>query len=805
MKGLTGEQAEQRKKSGLQNLPVEAPSKSVGEIVAGNVFTFFNFIFAVLAVCLILVGRYKQMLFLVAVAVNAAIGVVQQIRSKREVDRLSLLSEAGYPVIRDGEEQILVSEELVQDDLVCFRAGAQIPADAVLEEGEARVSEALITGEADAVYKKPGDELRSGSFLLSGRCLARLTHVGAESYVSKLTIEARKKGFGKKSEMMEALDKILHVIAVLLIPMGLFLFWKQHWIMELDISESTVAVIAALVGMIPEGLYLLTSVALALSVMRLAKRNTVVHEMSCIETLARIDVLCVDKTGTITEPQMQVSQVICLDERLGEDFVTELLWQYHRVLEADNETAMAIRRYYAERGADSELENGAGKERDWDAIRAIPFQSKTKWSAVVFKDRGAYVMGAPEVLLGEQYPKLSRELVEYAKRGERVILAASFDGNPEEGKALTGVIHPLAFFVIANNIRENAEATFRFFEEQGVSVKVISGDHPAAVAKIAAQAGITGAEQFADARKFETEAELLKAVETYTVFGRVTPEQKRQIVKALKQNGHTVAMTGDGVNDILALKDADCSVAMASGSEAACHAAHLVLMDSDFSAMPEIVAEGRRVINNIERAAALFLVKNIFSFVLTVILLFAPLTYPLTPIQLTMIGGFTIGIPSFFLALEPGADRIRGRFILNVMDKALPGGLTNVLAVLAVSIVCEAMGYPVEVMNTMAGIAVGFVGLLVLAGVCQPFDKKRFFLWFMMAALLIANILLLGRQLYSLVPLQFTQMIILFAIMGASGPCLLFMRRGIDAAALYWRGKREGACVRKQNRKRTIF
>ncbi len=782
MKGLTSEQAEERKRSGLQNLPVEAPSKSAGQIVAGNIFTFFNLIFAVLAACLVLVGCYKQMLFMVAVAVNAVIGIVQQLRSKRVVDRLSLLSAASYPVIRDGRESSLPSRELVRDDLVILKAGAQIPADAVVAGGEARVSEALITGEADAVYKSAGDVLRSGSFVLSGRCLARLTHVGAESGASKLTAEARRKGVGKKSEMMRALDRILHVIALLLIPMGLLLFWKQRRIMELSLSEAAVAVIAALVGMIPEGLYLLTSVALALSVMRLAKRNTVVHEMSCIETLARVDVLCVDKTGTITEPYMRVSQVVCLEGSGGESFVTELLRAYHRALPADNETAMAVRRHYGIPDRDGEEEAEAG----WRAVRRIPFQSKTKWSAVVFEGRGAYAVGAPEALLKDRHPELSRRLLEYAARGERVLLAAACEGAPEEGKPLRGTVRPLAFLVIANNIRKNAEETFRFFENQGVTVKVISGDNPAAASRIAAQAGITGAERFVDAGSLETEEQLGRAAEEYAVFGRVTPEQKRQLIKALQKNGHTVAMTGDGVNDVLALKDADCGVAMASGSDAACHAAHLVLLDSDFSSMPGVVAEGRRVINNIERAAALFLVKNIFSFVLTVILLFAPLTYPLTPIQLTMIGGFTIGIPSFFLALEPNEELIRGRFIYNVLRKALPGGLTNVLAVLTVSVVCEAMGYPVEVMNTMAGVAVGFVGLLVLAGVCLPFDRKRLALWLAMAVLLTANVLLLGRYFYSLVPLRYTQLAVLLVIMGASLPCLVLMRGCVEAV---WKRK----------------
>lgn len=775
MNGLTEEQVKKRKREGLQNLPVDAPSESVGQIIAGNLFTFFNLIFVVLAFCLILVGHYKQMLFLIAVAVNAVIGIVQQLRSKRVVDQLSLMSASSVTAVRDGKETELHQDELVQDDVVILKAGCQIPADAVVLDGTIRVSEALITGEADAVYKRREDALRSGSYVLSGKCHAKLTAVGAESYVSKLTIEAKKKGLRKKSEMMKSLDKILHVIAVLLVPMGLLLYWKQHWIMDLSVPDSTVAVIAALVGMIPEGLYLLTSVALALSVLRLGKSGTLVHEMSCIETLARVDVLCVDKTGTITEPAMRVSQVICLDEnRYSEAFVKELMGAYYTEMEADNETAMAMKRYF-------------GQTAGWKADRVIPFQSASKWSAVSFAEKGIFVVGAPEILLREQYPELLERMAQHQKKGERVILAGEYQGTLLEGRPLTGRLFPCALIMIANNIRAEAAETFRFFEKQGVAVKVISGDNPAAVSRIAAKVSIPEADKYVDAGTLKTEEQLTEAAERYTVFGRVTPEQKRTLVKALKKNGHTVAMTGDGINDVLALKDADCGVAMASGSDAACHAAHLVLLDSDFSAMPRVVAEGRRVINNIERAAALFLVKNIFSFLLTLILLFAPLTYPLTPIQLTMISTVTIGIPSFLLALEPNEELIRGKFILNVMTKAFPGGLTNVCAVLAVSILCAVFGYSVDVMNTMAGITVGFVGLLVLAQVCFPFDRKRFFIWAAMCAALVVNILFLGRVLYSLVPLTFFQLVLLAAVMAASYPFFMAATKLVPYLAGKWK------------------
>lgn len=773
MTGLSEEQVRERKQKGLQNLPVDQVSKTVGQIIAENILTFFNLIFTVLAICLILVHHYKQMLFMIAVAVNAVIGIVQQLRSKRVIDRLSLLEESRYPVIRDGVRKCCHSSDLVQGDIVCLHAGDQIPADAEVREGELRVSEALLTGEADAVRKPVGAELRSGSFVLSGQAAAELTHVGADSYAAKLTAEAKRKGVGKQSEMMKSLDALLHVIAILLVPLGLLLFWKQHWIQGLSVSQATVAVIAAMVGMIPEGLYLLTSVALALSVMRLGKQGVVVHEMSCIETLARVDVLCVDKTGTITEPQMEVEETVLLKEAVyGQEFLEELLGAFYTAMEPDNETAAAIRRAY-------------GRNVCWECENRIPFQSASKWSAVIFREQGSFLIGAPDTLLPDMEDCLRRRVETYTGRGARVVLAAKYQGTPEEEKPLTASVEPIALIVIANDIRETASKTFRYFAEQGVIVKVISGDNPAAAAKVAGQAGIPGADAFVDAQTLKEEEELFRAAEKYTVFGRVTPEQKRLLVEALKKQGHTVAMTGDGVNDVLALKDADCGVAMASGSDAARHAAHLVLMDSDFSAMPQVVAEGRRVTNNIERAAALFLVKNIFSFLLTVILLFAPLTYPLTPIQLTMISGFTIGVPSFFLALEPNKNLIKGRFMNNVMAKAFPGGLTNVAVVLTVSISCAVFRYPVGVMNTMAGISVAFVGLLVLAQVCKPFNTKRFLIWLLMTAAMAVNILLLG-PIYSLEPLRVSQWIVLGMIMGAAYPFFLLMKRLVPAVIRVW-------------------
>lgn len=766
--GLTSAQAAERMAAGLGNLAVEAPTKSVGQIIFGNTFTFFNLIFVVLAACLVLVGSFQNMLFLVIAIANTLIGIVQEVRSKRVIDKLTLLNAPKATVIRDGVAMTIATEGLVRGDVVEFSAGSQICADAVVLTGEVQANEALLTGEPDAIAKAAGAELLSGSFVVAGTCRAELIRVGSESYAAKLTLEAKKGHKVQKSEMMSSLDKLIRFIGIALIPMGAALFIKQYFSLHLGLTQSVASTVGALIGMIPEGLYLLTSVALAVSILRLAQKKTLVHEMSCIETLARVDVLCVDKTGTITEPGMQVAGLVMLDEeRFPEQAVETVLSAIYAAAPAENDTGRAMA---------SRFVNGGG----WTADKIVPFTSATKWSAVSFPGHGLYAVGAPEFILGAGYDGLRGEVEPYSIQGERVLLLAKCGGVSDDGKALAGEIAPMALVRISNQIRAEAPDTFRYFARQGVAIKVISGDNPITVSQVAGRAGIEHAELWVDATTLESDADIAAAVEKYTVFGRVTPTQKRKFVGALKAAGHTVAMTGDGVNDVLALKDANVGIAMASGADAACQAAQLVLLSSDFSALPEVVLEGRRVINNIQRASSLFLVKNIFSFFLTLVTIFASgMPYPLQPIQLSLVGALTIGVPSFFLALEPNHALVKGRFLHNVLKKACPGGFTNLLLVLGVELFAIAFGFSHKELSTLAALLVGFNGLLILYQVCKPFDWKRRALWWTMTAAMVVAVLFLG-PLFFLEPLTLRTALVFTVFLLLGYPCqrliLKFMR-----------------------------
>ena len=758
--GLTLHQVKERQQNGWANDPVDSPTKTVGQIVRENVFTFFNFIFVVLAALLVAVGSFDDMLFLLIAVANTGIGIVQQLRSKQTVDKLNLLAAPRANVVREGNLISVPAAQLVRDDVAELASGDQIPADATVLSGQVQVNEALITGEADAITKAPGDELLSGAFVVSGRCRARLDRVGAESYAARLTLEAKKDVTVGKSEMMSSLDKLIRIIGILLIPIGVALFVKEFVFLERTAQEAVVSMVAALIGMIPEGLYLLTSVALAVSMIRLAQGKVLAQDMNCIETLARVDVLCVDKTGTITEPHMEVGEVVYLDEeKYAETVVTETLNAFYQSMEADNDTARAMAQKFH------------GKSL-WHAAQTIPFTSATKWSAVNFLDRGAYVVGAPEYILGQDFAALEKRTAPYAAQGCRVLLLAQCDGA-EIGR-LHGVVIPLALLVLENPIRPNAPKVFDYFHTQGVDVKVISGDNPVTVSEVARQAGIEGAEKYVDAATLRSDEDIARAVREYTVFGRVTPNQKRKLVRALQRQGHTVAMTGDGVNDVLALKDADCGIAMASGSDAACHAAQLVLLNSDFSAMPKVVAEGRRVINNIQRAAALYLVKNIFSFLLALISLFATFPYPVTPLQLSLLSAVTIGVPSFFLALEPNHSLVKGKFLSNVFRAALPGGLTDLFVVLGVEVFFVSFGFSEAELSTMSAILLIVIGIMVLYEVCKPFDWKRRVLWGAMAGSSAVTILGFGGS-FGLSPLGTQAFLVLLVFLGLAYSIMRFM------------------------------
>lgn len=772
--GLTAAQVAQRQQQGKVNHPPQSPTKTVGQIVRDNLCTYFNLVFAVLALLLASVGSWLNMGFLGVVFCNTVIGIVQQLRAKKTIDELTLVSARKVRCLRDGQWQLCLSEELVQDDVVEFGAGDQIVADAIVLDGSIQVNESLITGEARAVPKTAGGELRSGSFLMAGHCAARLTRVGAESYANQLTAAAQADGQKvSKGEMMRSLDKLIQVIGLALVPVGAALLYKQHWVMARDLRSTVESSVAALIGMIPEGLYLLTSVALAVGMVRLARRKVLAQDMNCIETLARVDILCVDKTGTITESAMEADDPV----PLGQAPLQDILRSYYATEEPDNDTGRALKARFGEQGI------------LWPVTGSIPFNTAYKYSAKSFGSQGVYVVGAPDVLAGARAVEFREQLAPLLQQGRRVLLLARYDGllpDPPVSLDASRLIF-LALLPLQNRIRTNAPKTFAYFARQGVAVKVISGDDPRAVSHVAAQAGIEGAEHWVDAATLHSDDELARAVRHNTVFGRVTPEQKRQLVHTLQGQGHTVAMTGDGVNDVLALKDADCGIAMASGAQAASQVAQLVLLDSDFAALPEVVAEGRRVINNIQRSASLFLVKNIFSLLLSLVALCLPLTYPFQPLQLSLLSAVTIGIPSFFLALEPNYEVVRGKFIHNVLHAALPGGLTDFLLVFCAQGFAYAFDLSSDALGTISTLLVLETGLIVLFRVCRPFTPVRWTLWGACTVLGLGGGVLFAPWL-RLIPLDLGDTLILVVLAALSLPVLTAVSGLVN---LFWqKGRR---------------
>ena len=751
--GLTREQVEERRRGGWRNVSVSGQTKTETEIVHGHIFTFFNLIFVVLAVCLFLVGSYKDATFLIVAFINTAIGIVQEIRSKRTVDKLTLLAAPRGRVIREGAEQEIPTDHMVRDDIAVFAAGNQITADGVVRTGTVQVNESMITGEAEPQEKGPGDRLRSGSFVVSGSCRAQLTRVGPDSYAARLTLEAKKDAGPGRSEMMASLDKLIRVIGVALLPMGAALFWKQFFVLELGLERAVTSTVAALIGMIPEGLYLLTSVALAVSMIRLARKKTLAQDMNCIETLARVDVLCVDKTGTITEPQMQVEQILPIADET-EQTVRTWLGAFAASMSADNETMKALQGFF-------------GRDLPKKRAKTIKsFSSSIKYSAADFGSEGAYLLGAPEILLPENTEALRRQIGAYSAKGARVLLFASYDythGSEDDifqqGR-LGDVVIPLALVVLSNAVRPQARETFAYFGAQGVQIKVISGDNPLTASIAAQEAGIPDAGNYIDATTLGDDGEVAQAALQYTVFGRVTPNQKRVIVHALQKAKHTVAMTGDGVNDVLALKDADCGIAMASGAEAAANVADLVLLNSDFSNMPHVVAEGRRVINNIERSASLFLVKNIFSFVLTLISLLTVTMYPLKPVQISLVSAMMIGVPSFFLALEPNHDLIKGKFLRNVLFRACPASLTAVILVGWTMLFVDAFQIGHEFASTMCFFLFAFSAYLMLYRVCKPMNLWHGSLFALMGIGFVGTAILLPEW-FQIAPLDYKAVLLL--------------------------------------------
>lgn len=757
LQGLSAAEVAERVARGEVNVDAGVHTRSIRQIVRENTLTLFNAINAILAVFVLITGSYKNMLFMVVIVCNTLIGIVQEIRSKRTTDRLSIVASSKASVLRDGALVELPLDELVRDDIIELGRGDQIPADAVVVKGACDVNESLLTGESKLVKKRPDDELMSGSFVNAGTVWARVVHVGAENYAAKISAEA-KQHKAVNSEIMNSLNGIIKFVSFIIFPLGALLFARQHFLTGTETNEAILSTVSALVGMIPEGLILLTSTVLAVAVVRLAKSRVLVQQLYCIETLARVDTLCLDKTGTITTGKMEVAAVRPVPG-VPQATVDTAFASIARADEDPNETAQAIVEHFA--GADVAVLH---------ASRVVPFSSDKKWSGAVFDDGSAYVMGAGQFILGDALAAVAHQQNELAADA-RVLLLAQVDGFDEEGD-IVGAPKPLGFIAIHDQIRATAAQTIAYFKEQGVDLKVISGDDPRTVSGIAAKVGVPRAEDYVDATTLVTDDDIAAAIERYSVFGRVKPEQKKAFVVALQAKGHIVAMTGDGVNDTLALKQADCSVAMAAGSDAARNVAQLVLVDNDFAAMPKVVAEGRRSINNLQRSASLFLVKTLLSMTLAVVFIFLPWQYPFQPIQMTLISAFTIGLPSFVLALEPNKDRIKGRFLENVIVKSIPGAVCAVLTILIVN----AVGYNLlhidyEHVSTLCVLLTAWIGALLIVRLSVPFTPIRVALLVVVVGGTVLGATLL-HSLFGIEPFTFG-MTVLFAIL-ALGTAVLF-------------------------------
>ncbi len=703
--GLSAAEAERRMKEGRGNRTTHQQGKSVARILFENIFTFFNLLNIFLGLCLVLVGSYRNMLFLGVVVCNTVIGTVQELRARNMVRRLELLHATQCRVIRDGHEIRLTPEELVEGDRVILHTGDQIPADAVVLNGVGAADEALLTGESDPVRKQADDWLLSGSYITEGRFEAQLVQVGDKSYVNQLT-QAAKRIKRPKSALMTDLNRLVHLITMVLVPVGALLMVKQHLILKLPMTQAVPNTVAALVGMIPEGLILLCSTALAVGVVRLGKRQMLASEMYGIETLARIDTLCLDKTGTLTTGHMSVDSLVPA-EADGEE-IARALSRFVSAFDDESPTLRAIRDAYPSHTMEEAV--------------LLPFSSKRKMSAAGFHDGTTLILGAPSFVLPD-VALYENKLREQAQKGLRVLALCEGEGSIVDAEC-PEVRRVLGFVCLQDEIRDNARQTLEYFDSQGVEIKVISGDDPETVARIAARTGVPHAERCIDLHTLTTDEEICDAATRYTVFGRVTPRQKQQLVQAIKAAGHSVGMTGDGVNDIPALKAADCSIAIGSEASAARHVAQLTLLSGDFAVLPEAVAEGRRVIGNIRRTSTLFLVKTIYSILLSLFALILPIRYPFQPIQLSLISSLTIGIPGFFLALEPNKERVGGSFLRSVLTMAAPGGIAVAVCATAASVM-DRIGLAPADCSTMAVLVAGIIGITQLYTVCMPLNRVR--------------------------------------------------------------------------------
>ncbi len=742
--GLTDDEVEQRKSNNLVNNDTSVPTKSIKRILIDNFFTLFNFLNLFLGIALFLVGSYKNMFFLLIAIINTAISTFQEIHSKRIIDKLSIMASSKAIVIRNGKHQEISIYDLVLDDIVELNTGNQISADSLILDGEVQVNESFITGEPDLITKHKGDKILSGSFIVSGKCIAQIEHIGSDNYTAKISSGAK---YIKKvnSEIMTSLKKIIKFLSFIIIPLGIILFYRQLQLPDITIQHAVEKTVAAVIAMIPEGLVLLTSTVLAVSVIRLSRSKVLVQELYCIETLARVDTLCLDKTGTLTEGTMEVKDIVPINKDKKE--IENILANIGLYSQDNNSTIEAIRNKYPEI-----------KEK-WTSNSQVPFSSQTKWSGINFENNGSYVIGAPEFVLKNNFSNYEEQIKSYTK--DYRVLVLSHSSENFENKQLPNSLDVIGLILISDKIRKEASNTLAYFENQGVDIKIISGDNPITVSQIAKQVGIKDYDKYIDLSTISDKENIQDIVTKYTIFGRVSPTQKEAIVLALQEKGKTVAMTGDGVNDVLALKKADCSIAMANGSDATKSVSQLILLDSNFASMPKVVSEGRRTINNIERSASLFLVKTIYSTILAFLFLFIGTAYPFAPIQLSLISIVTIGIPSFILALEPNKERIHGNFMKNILSRALPCGLTVVINIIVLSVLRLYNVISSAEYSTLCVIATGISGIILLFTLAKsrksensklPFSIFRLLLAIILSTLFIAGLTLLDWW-FTIVPL----------------------------------------------------
>ena len=803
MTGLTNEQVQERIAEGKVNVNENPNTRTYKQIILENTLTFFNFLNIALLVLVLFVRSYKNSMFMGIIVINTVIGIIQEIRAKKTIDKLAILTESKTVVLREGKKWSISTEKLVLDDLIFLKTGDQVPADVKVLEGTVEVNESLLTGESDNLSKSQGDELFSGSFVTSGEACCQVIHVGKDNYASQITSEAKE--FKRhNSELRNSLNAILKVISIIIVPLGAMLFYKQYMIVGDTLKDSVVNMVAAVLGMIPEGLVLLTSVALTLGSMVLATKKTLVQELYCIETLARVDTLCLDKTGTITEGAMKVEDVQLYDtaqttvvqhtakfdpetgepvqnvsalkpevtvsaekengqiqetvnsetasqeERQKLQEIDHIMGNMMSVLHDQNATADALRKRFPSRN-------------DLKLIHAIPFSSDRKYSGAVFEGRGTYLMGAAQFLFPEGNEELLEHCSSYAQEGYRILVLAHSEQETKGTERPTG-LEPLGLFLITDVIREEAPDTLAFFDSQGVDLKVISGDDPVTVSAIAKKAGLKNANHYIDATTIKTSEEMQRAVAECSVFGRVTPQQKKQMVQALQSQKHTVAMTGDGVNDVLALKEADCSIAMAAGSDAAKNIANVVLLDSNFGAMPHIVNQGRRVVNNIRSAASMFLIKTIFSVLLSLITIFFGDAYPFEPIQMSLISACAVGIPTFLLTQENNYNKIDHTFLRHVFMNAFPAAVTITGCVFTIMLVCQDVYHSNVMLNTACVLVTGWNYMSALRTVYSPLNTyRKVIIYGMQFAFFISAVVL--QDLLTLGSLEFGMIILVFVLM----------------------------------------